>query len=104
MTEKRVPELSLAEYLHGSETSRATFSAELMRGLQRYGFFVLRDHPVPASLLESAYELSAELFALPDHVKRQFVSGPRGYAPFRTEHAKDSAVPDLKEFWQLGPE
>ena len=100
----RVPELSLADYLHGGRDSRSEFSRELMRGLQRYGFFVLRDHAVPASLLNRAYELCVELFAQPEILKRQYIAGPRGYAPFRTEHAKDHAQPDLKEFWQIGPE
>jgi isopenicillin N synthase-like dioxygenase len=102
--ERRVPELSLADYLHGGTQSRDAFSKDLMHGLQAYGFFVLRDHGVPASMLEKAYTLSAELFAQPDAVKRRYVGGARGYAPFRTEHAKDHAVPDLKEFWQVGPE
>lgn len=100
----RVPELSLADYLHGGPPSRDAFSKELMHGLQRYGFIVLRDHGVPAAMLEKAYALSAELFAQPEAAKRQYIGGPRGYTPFRTEHAKDHAVPDLKEFWQVGPE
>ena len=32
------------------------------------------------------------------------IGGPRGYVPFRTEQARAHAVPDLKEFWQIGPE
>jgi len=104
MTDSGIPELSLADYLHGGATARDAFASELMRGLQRYGFFVLRDHPVPATLLDQAYELSVELFAQPEAVKRRYVGGPRGYTPFRTEHAKNHPVPDLKEFWQIGPE
>jgi isopenicillin N synthase-like dioxygenase len=102
--ETRVPELSLADYTHGEAHARDAFSRELMRGLQRYGFIVLRDHPVPAALLDQAYELSAAFFAQPEETKRRYVRGPRGYAPFRTEHAKNRAAADLKEFWQIGPE
>lgn len=104
MSQGRVPELSLADYLRGTPTARDAFSAELMRGLQRYGFIILRDHDVPAPLLAAAYELSAAFFAQPDEDKRLYIGGARGYAPFRTEHAKDHALPDLKEFWQIGPE
>jgi isopenicillin N synthase-like dioxygenase len=104
MTENRVPELSLAGYLHGDSASRDAFSADLTRGLQRYGFIILRDHPVPPGLLTEAYDLSVALFAQPEAEKRQHIRGPRGYTPFRTEHAKDNPVPDLKEFWQIGPE
>jgi isopenicillin N synthase-like dioxygenase len=100
----QVPELSVADYLQGSAAARQTFSSELLRGLQRYGFVILRDHPVSSSLLDTAYRLSAELFAQAEAVKLRYVGGPRGYAPFRTERAKNHTVPDLKEFWQIGPE
>src|SRR4029077_16267985 len=101
---KHVPELSVADYMHGSATARATFCTELLKGLQRYGFVILRDHPVSTSLLDTAYRLSAELFAQEESVKHRYVGGPRGYAPFQTERAKGHSVPDLKEFWQIGPE
>ena len=100
----RVPELSLADYLHGDARAREAFSAALMRGLQRYGFVILRDHLVAFGLIDQAYALAAEFFAQGEAVKRRYVAGPRGYAPFRTEHAKNQTVPDLKEFWQIGPE
>jgi isopenicillin N synthase-like dioxygenase len=103
-TNDRVPELSLAAYQRGEPGARDAFSSALMQGLQRYGFIVLRDHPVPTALLDAAYELSVAFFAQPETEKLRYVRGPRGYVPFRTERAKDHAVPDLKEFWQVGPE
>jgi isopenicillin N synthase-like dioxygenase len=99
-----VPELSLANYTHGSPEQRDEFCVELMRGLQRYGFIILRDHPVSMQLLDEAYRLSAALFAQPEPDKQRYVGGTRGYVPFRTERAKNRSVPDLKEFWQIGPE
>jgi isopenicillin N synthase-like dioxygenase len=103
-TENRVPELSLADYTHGTTAARDSFCRALMHGLQRYGFIILRDHPVPVSLLNRAYELSTTFFAQDEVTKRRYASGLRGYAPFRTEHAKGRTVADLKEFWQIGPE
>lgn len=99
-----VPELSLADYTSGDAHRREAFSSALMSGLQRYGFIILRDHPVSVELLDEAYRLSGALFAQPEAVKKQYAGGVRGYTPFRTEHAKDHAVPDLKEFWQIGPD
>ena len=99
-----VPELSLSDYTRGDAAAREMFSSALMSGLQRYGFIILRDHPISVELLDEAYRLSAELFAQPESVKQRYVGGVRGYTPFRTEHAKNHAVPDLKEFWQIGPE
>lgn len=99
-----VPTLSLEAFTAGDHAARARFSDDLMRGLQDYGFIILADHGVPEALLEAAYEQSAEVFALPEAVKRRYAAGMRGYTPFGTEHAKNSSLPDLKEFWQIGRE
>jgi isopenicillin N synthase-like dioxygenase len=102
--ESAVPELSLADYIRGESGTRDAFCTELMRGFQRYGFIILRDHPVPDPLLDKAYHLSAAFFAQAEEIKCRYLGGARGYAPFRTEHAKNRTAPDLKEFWQIGPE
>lgn len=101
---KRVPELSLRDFTSGDAAVRAAFADTLMRGLQDYGFFVLKDHGVPTELLGRAYGLAEAVFALPDEAKWRYAAGLRGYTPFGTEHAKDSRHPDLKEFWQIGRE
>src|SRR5688572_26741596 len=102
--DRSVPELSFADYTQGAPDARDAFCRALLGSLQRYGFIILRDHPVPRGLLDEAYRLSEAFFAQADAVKRTYVAGPRGYAPFRTEHAKNHAAPDLKEFWQIGQE
>src|SRR5258706_5369351 len=79
----QVPELSVADYTRGTEAARNTFCSELLEGLQRYGFVILRDHPVSTSLLDTAYRLSAELFAQEESVKRRYVGGPRATLPFK---------------------
>ena len=99
---RSVPELSLKAFTHGGAHQRAAFSDAMMRGLQDYGFFVLKDHGVPLELLQRAYGEAEGLFALPEATKRQYAKGMRGYTPFGVEHAKDSGHPDLKEFWQVG--
>ncbi|MCU0761018.1 MAG: hypothetical protein MUF07_17710 [Steroidobacteraceae bacterium] len=99
---ERVPELSLAAWRSGSVAAREGFAAALLRGLQRFGFVILKDHGVPVPLLDRAYGLAQALFALPEATKGDYRGGLRGYTPFATEHAKDHPVPDLKEFWQVG--
>ncbi len=99
-----VPTLSFTDYTEGDEAARAAFSHAIMAALQRYGFFILTDHNVPLGLLDEAYSLSAEFFALPDEEKRRYAAGLRGYTPFGVEHAKGRSIADLKEFWQLGRE
>ncbi len=103
----RVPELSLKAFTDGSASARRDFIDALMEGFQYYGFIILKDHKIGRELLERAYRLAVEYFALPDAEKRRYAAGPdgqRGYTPFGTEHAKDSKVPDLKEFWHVGRE
>ena len=102
--ERGIPELSFADYARGKPGSRTEFTDALTRALQQYGFIILRDHPVPAPLLERANQLATALFAQDEATKRRHMGGTRGYAPFGIEHAKDRAEPDLKEFWQIGPE
>jgi isopenicillin N synthase-like dioxygenase len=102
--ENRIPELSLADYTGAAPATREAFCTQLIHGLKRYGFIILRDHPVSDALLTRAYDLSAAFFAQPEEVKRRYIAGPRGYVPFGVEHAKYQPLPDLKEFWQLGPE
>ncbi|MCB0411284.1 MAG: isopenicillin N synthase family oxygenase [Bdellovibrionales bacterium] len=101
-----VPELRLSDYLEGNETLKDKFTSDLFRGLKNFGFIIIKDHPIPLSLLKKAYELSEKLFALPEETKKSYVSksgaGQRGYTPFGREHAKDSKFPDLKEFWHVG--
>jgi isopenicillin N synthase-like dioxygenase len=101
---KQVPELSLSDFTARDAAARAGFSDALMRGLQDFGFIVLKDHGVQTELLDRAYALAEAVFGLPDGVKRRYAAGLRGYTPFGTEHAKDSRHPDLKEFWQIGRE
>ncbi len=76
-------------------------------GLEELGFVAVCGHGIPLELLAEAYAAAREAFALPDAVKARYESvesgRQRGYTPFGKEHAKDTAIADLKEFWQVGP-
>lgn len=101
----KVPELSLKSYLYGSPAEKSEFVDQLFSGLKYYGFIILKDHPVSTSLLDEAYKHSKSFFTLPTEKKKIYASdSQRGYTPFGTEHAKDSEVSDLKEFWHVGNE
>jgi isopenicillin N synthase-like dioxygenase len=101
---RQVPQINLRQYSSGTPDARGEFSRALMHGLQDYGFVVLSGHGVPAGLLEAAYTEAEALFARPLDWKRRFAGGMRGYTPFGKEHAKNTSVADLKEFWQIGPD
>jgi len=103
---RKVPELSLNSYIQGSDTDKNRFIDQFFVGLKDYGFIVLKDHPIPDGLLNKAYSLLEELFALPTETKLKYAlkdaGFQRGYTPFGQEHAKDAKVADLKEFWHVG--
>ncbi len=105
---RKVPELNLYDYLEDDIAKKQKFIDVLFYGLKEYGFIVLTGHHISEGLLNKAYSLLESLFNLPEDVKRKN-SMPekgfqRGYTPFGTEHAKNSKVADLKEFWHIGRE
>jgi isopenicillin N synthase-like dioxygenase len=103
---ERVPELSLRAYTDGTGAEKRRFIDDLFIGLKRYGFIILKDHPIRVDLLKQAYALSQHFFEQSETIKMAYKdkngAGQRGYTAFGTEHAKDAKVPDLKEFWHVG--
>lgn len=106
--ERKVPELNLYDYLGSDEAKKKSFIDQLFYGLKEYGFICLTGHHISEELLDKAYQDSEALFSMSEEKKKSY-SMPengfqRGYTPFGTEHAKDSKVADLKEFWHVGRE
>ncbi len=103
---RKVPELSLMSFVNGTNNDKVKFTNDLFRGLKDYGFIVLVDHPIDNKLTAKAYDLIHEFFQLPVETKQKYVckegGGQRGYTAFGVEHAKNSQLPDLKEFWHVG--
>lgn len=107
-TYSQVPTLSLKAYTEGEASDRQHFVSELFNALKYYGFIILKDHGIETKLLDQAYSQLETLFALPVDEKMSYISkvggNQRGYTPFGKEHAKNSTVHDLKEFWHVGRE
>jgi isopenicillin N synthase-like dioxygenase len=104
---RQVPRLSLKSYTEGMAADQARFVEQLFSGIKDYGFIVLQDHYVSQGLLGEAYSIVEQFFSLPVDTKLKYAGvsgGQRGYTPFGKEHAKDSPVMDLKEFWHVGRE
>ncbi|HXH30756.1 MAG TPA: 2-oxoglutarate and iron-dependent oxygenase domain-containing protein [Bacteriovoracaceae bacterium] len=105
---RKVPELSLMSFVNGTNNDKTAFVNNLFTGLKDYGFIVLVDHPIDSKLTGKAYDLIHQFFQLPLETKRSYVckegGGQRGYTAFGVEHAKNSNLPDLKEFWHVGRE
>jgi len=94
-----LPVLSLAD-------DAAHFSSAIGNSFRQFGFAMVKDHGIDQALIDRAWVLTQEFFALPEAEKRGYVlpgkSGARGYTPFKTEIAKGASAHDLKEFWHVG--
>ncbi|WP_250633443.1 isopenicillin N synthase family dioxygenase [Pinirhizobacter soli] len=101
---KHVPTLDIRRY----DTDREAFVAELGAAYREFGFCCISGHGIPRQDIDAAYDDFVRFFALPDATKRKYHvpggGGARGYTPFKVETAKDSKLPDLKEFWHIGRE
>ena len=101
---RRVPTLSLVDYT--SATHRDQFIHALHESIADYGFVVIKNHGISPEVIQQAYQLSKKLFDLPEEIKMNYEgeSGQRGYIAFGKETAKGHNIPDLKEYWHIGPE
>ena len=106
MADVSVPVVDLRDYF--DESKHETFIQTLGDAIQNLGFVRVKGHNVKSHITQPAYDVAKEFFALPEDIKRQYVvqggAGQRGYTPFLAESAKDSSLPDLKEFWHVGRE
>ncbi len=105
---RAIPLVDLQKFTSGTEEERKTFVDELGHAFQEFGFVGVVHHGIPADLVARYYAEAKSFFSLPEDVKRQYeiqgLAGQRGYTSFGKEHAKQSNVGDLKEFYQLGQE
>jgi isopenicillin N synthase-like dioxygenase len=89
--------------LHGDP---AALPAALADSFGRFGFAMVTDHGIDPALIARGWDLTAQLFALPEADKRRWhvpgKGGARGYTAFGTEIAKGADRHDLKEFWHIG--
>ena len=92
--------------VYADPARRADFVRALGEALEELGFVALAHHGVPDALLQRAYSVAADTFALPAAAKRGCETPEdgrrRGYTSFGVEHAKDQPTADLKEFWHVG--
>lgn len=108
MTKRVIPVVDLSQFTRGDATAREAFVAELGKAFHEIGFVGVTGHGIPEKLINDFYKASNAFFALPTNTKEQYeiagMAGQRGYTSFGKEHAKQSEVADLKEFFQIGQE
>ena len=106
MAEKGIPTVDLSKFTDGGKDDRIKFIKDLGSAFHEVGFVAVVNHGVPKALVDGFYDYSKAFFALPIDVKQKYEikdgAGQRGYTSFGKEHAKQSEVADLKEFFQIG--
>ena len=106
MKEKGIPTVDLSTFVHGTSAERAVFVQAIGQAFHEVGFVAVVNHGIPKPLVDGFYAAAKAFFALPEATKRQYeitgMAGQRGYTSFGKEHAKQSQVADLKEFFQIG--
>ena len=106
MSARAIPLVDLDTFVNGNTDERQAFVNALGKAFHEVGFVGVINHGVSDDLVDSFYQSAKDFFALPVEVKKQYevegLAGQRGYTSFGKEHAKQSDVADLKEFFQIG--
>ena len=105
-TERAIPVVDLSKFTHGTPDERDEFVEALGSAFHEVGFVGVINHGIPKQLVDDFYVAAKSFFAMPVEVKEKYeipeLAGQRGYTSFGKEHAKQSKVADLKEFFQIG--
>lgn len=106
MSNRSIPLVDLSKFVNGTEDEKKQFVAALGNAFHEVGFVGVVNHHVPKEVIDGFYKVSKEFFSLPVDIKSKYevpgLAGQRGYTSFGKEHAKQSKVADLKEFYQIG--
>ena len=101
-----IPVVDYRDWTSDDRDARARYVRTVGEGLEEFGFVAIANSPTDSDLVDACYEAAQALFALPAETKRRYETPDdgrqRGYTSFGVEHARDQALPDLKEFWHVG--
>lgn len=108
MSNRTIPVVDLSKFVNGTIEERNEFVQAIGTAFHEIGFVGVVNHGIPKDLIDGFYNESNAFFAMPTDIKRKYeiagLAGQRGYTSFGKEHAKQSEVADLKEFYQIGQE
>jgi len=108
MNQTPIPVVDLRDFTQGTPVEIARFIGHFGRALERVGFVAISHPGLDLALVQEVYALAETFFALPQELKQQYtlphIQGQRGFTGFGQEHAKNQSLPDLKEFWHMGPD
>jgi isopenicillin N synthase-like dioxygenase len=108
MATRVIPVVNFQQFLSDDPAEKQAFIDELGNAFHQIGFVAVKNHGIEKELIDNFYTAAKQFFALPVATKKQYeldgMAGQRGYTSFGKEHAKQSEVADLKEFFQIGQE
>src|SRR5579862_2766121 len=68
---EEIPTLDMSPYLRGEPGGRERVAAQLREVTETIGFFYLKGHGIPQSLIDRVFEQSRRFYSLPEEVKSQ---------------------------------
>ena len=106
-TDSSLPIIDLS-LLAGTGQQRQALASALTRACLHTGFFYIRDHGIPAELIDQVFRESQALFNLPEKSKQAINKAHsranRGYEPMKGQTLEPGSPPDLKEGFYIGEE
>ena len=106
MADRTIPLVDLSKFVNGTAEERQAFVDKLGKAFHETGFVGVVGHGISKDLIDRFFSNANNFFGLPVPTKRKYeipgLAGQRGYTSFGKEHAKQSEVADLKEFFQIG--
>lgn len=100
-----IPCLNLSDFINGGE-NKQKFIRELGEAFEKIGFAAIKNTYLNENDSPALYKYAGDFFSLPDSIKEKYelkeLFGQRGYIGKGKEHAKGTAVGDLKEFFHVG--
>jgi isopenicillin N synthase-like dioxygenase len=107
-TRSTIPVVDFGGFSSDDATRRATAAAAFREALEVVGFCYLRNHSVPASVLEAIFVQSRDFFALPldqkNAIRPTQVGNTIGYGGVAGQALEKGRPGDLKEIFQAGDE
>jgi len=103
-----IPMIDIAALRGDSVAAQEEVAASLRAACEQRGFFYVRNHGMPAELIERVFHFTEAFFDLPmaDKLRldKAHSSCNRGYEPLRAQTLEAGAPPDLKESFYIGEE
>ena len=101
-----IPVIDMAPLASADLAAISAVGRQLQNAAERVGFFYVRNHDVPATLIAQVFQLSHRLFALPTPAKEKIRINAlhRGFLAVGQARMYEQARVDLKESFIWGPE